>query len=289
MRHRLRDSANLVVAPVQLRRSVRGARLKAGKAMSPSREAPKEAESSSLCHIDVNISEKVAAGHTEECTELDIDGEGAAHWWHQHEVLGEEEQFAELFQQLVGSVDLTGTIDSSTPQADSKMAATSGRKAKGRCPDNKNAVAARLNRLRKKEYVRGLENQVTRLSEENKSLQYERKSLCSRVRDLEGEVHYLRAVLANDSALSLVLSRLTGLGGTRLSTSLFSEPHGSGGDHDYALPLTTGRSEQEANEGGGVCLHVDRDKLSVEFCAVCARSASSAGKMWFLAFLCSRS
>ncbi|OCT93312.1 CREB/ATF bZIP transcription factor [Xenopus laevis] len=304
MRHRLRDRANRTLAPAQELRPARRAQVRARKVTGAEgrHRGQQPMESQFHCHSDNAVSDEAAAGG--ECIELDIEGEGSAGWWEEHEAPHEEEPFAELLQQLVGSVDfaipadgtaLADTWPSKMAPDSTNMAAASGKRATGRCQDNRNALAARLNRLRKKEYVHGLENQVARLSEENKELKHERKSLCSRVRELEGEVRYLRAVLANDSALSLVLNRLTGLGGTRLSTSLFCDPYGSGGDHDYALPLTAAERDQEVNDGGGggVCLHVDKDKLSVEFCAVCSRSASSADKIfffrWFLAFLCCRS
>ncbi|KAG8453074.1 hypothetical protein GDO86_004764 [Hymenochirus boettgeri] len=210
--------------------------------------------------------------------------EGSPGWWRGD---GEEgEPFEELLQQLVGCTDITDhTENGESSGGDTwleKMAAGSATssnmagQSRGGYPGNKNALAARLNRLRKKEYVRGLESQVARLSEENRDLQQERRSLCARVRELEGEARYLRAVLANDSALSQVLNRLTGLKGARLSTSLFRSPNENAGDHDYALPGTKEEDEDGApSGGGGVCLHVDKDKLSVEFCAVCSKNAST--------------
>ncbi|KAM4795270.1 CREB/ATF bZIP transcription factor isoform 1-T1 [Rhinophrynus dorsalis] len=246
--------------------------------------------------------------------------EAAEEWWKDDERT-EEAPFAALLQQLAGCVDLTVPVNHSSSHAEdrcsneagfcnmatspdssnlaasldsSNMADHSLRRGRDSCcTGNKNALAARLNRLRKKEYVAGLENQVTRLSEENRDLQRERVVLSARVRVLEEESRYLRAVLANDSALSKILGRLTGLGGTRLSTSLFREPRVACGDHDYALPRTRQESEEEAPPGGGVCLHVDQDKVSVEFCAVCARKAYSADKIFsfrsFLALLHCRS
>ncbi|KAM4702306.1 CREB/ATF bZIP transcription factor [Discoglossus pictus] len=195
--------------------------------------------------------------------------------------LADDEPLAELLQQLVGCVDVTAPTHTQAEMRPSVMAADPGRRTNNRCPSNKNALAARLNRLRKKEYVSGLETQVTRLAEENQQLQLERRSLGARVRELEVETRYLRAVLANDSALSQLLGRLTGLGGVKLSTSLFKEQP-TGGDHDYALPGIVQEVRHAHEEpGGGVCLHVDKEKVSVEFCSQCARNASSAAKIFF--------
>ncbi|KAJ3586549.1 hypothetical protein NHX12_012946 [Muraenolepis orangiensis] len=52
---------------------------------------------------------------------------------------------------------------------------------------NKNAVAARLNRLKKKEYVNALEKKVGFLSTENHTLRQENSGLSKRVEELEDE------------------------------------------------------------------------------------------------------
>ncbi|KAM9173708.1 CREB/ATF bZIP transcription factor isoform 1-T1 [Pangshura tecta] len=156
----------------------------------------------------------------------------------------------------------------------------------------KAAAAARLNRLKKKQYVLGLESRLQGLAAENRQLRDRNRGLNRRLRDLERETSYLRAVLANQSALGQLLSRLAGAGGLRLRTSLFKDtdpPHqhppqaGESRDHDYALPSQdAGESEgEERPASGGICLHVDRDQLSVEFCSLCARRACASFKIFF--------
>ncbi|CAL9703562.1 unnamed protein product [Knipowitschia caucasica] len=143
---------------------------------------------------------------------------------------------------------------------------------------NKNAIAARLNRIKKKEYVSSLERKVAGLSTENGALKQENSQLTKRVDELEDETRYLRAVLANESTLAQLLARLSGVNGMKLSSSLFQGAGGSS-DHDYALPRKRARVEEKGDTGGGVCLHVDRDHVSVEFCPKCAQRASAALKM----------
>lgn len=140
------------------------------------------------------------------------------------------------------------------------------------------AAAARLNRLKKKEYVMGLESRVRGLAAENQELRAENRELGKRVQALQEESRYLRAVLANETGLARLLSRLSGVG-LRLTTSLFRDS--PAGDHDYALPVGKQPPEplEEDDAAGGVCLHVDKDKVSVEFCSACARKASSSLKM----------
>uniref|UniRef100_A0A3P8TJS5 CREB/ATF bZIP transcription factor n=1 Tax=Amphiprion percula TaxID=161767 RepID=A0A3P8TJS5_AMPPE len=143
---------------------------------------------------------------------------------------------------------------------------------------NKNAIAARLNRLKKKEYVSNLEKKVGVLSAENSVLKQENSQLTKRVEELEDETRYLRAVLANESMLAQLLSRLSGVNGMKLSSSLFQGPDPN--DHDYALPRKRVKVE-EKETSGGVCLHVDKNHVSVEFCTKCAESASTSLKIFF--------
>lgn len=141
---------------------------------------------------------------------------------------------------------------------------------------NKNAIAARLNRLKKKEYVNSLEKKVGVLSSENNVLRQENSQLNKRVEELEDETRYLRAVLANESMLAQLLSRLSGVNGMKLSSSLFQGSDSN--DHDYALPRKRVKVE-EKETSGGVCLHVDKNHVSVEFCTKCAERASTSLKM----------
>lgn len=147
------------------------------------------------------------------------------------------------------------------------------RKNPGSHVSNKNAIAARLNRLKKKEYVNNLERKVGLLATENGTLKQENCQLTKRVEELEDETRYLRAVLANQSALAQLLSRLSGVNGMKLSCSLFQNSNPN--DHDYALPRKQAKvTEKETS--GGVCLHVDQNHVSVEFCRQCAERASSS-------------
>ncbi|XP_071412724.1 CREB/ATF bZIP transcription factor [Pithys albifrons albifrons] len=165
-------------------------------------------------------------------------------------------------------------------------------------------AAARLNRLKKKRYVLGLESRLQGLAAENRQLRDRNRGLSRRLRELERESSYLRAVLANQSALGQLLSRLAGTraGGLQLGTSLFRDtgsprrqhqhprPAGESGDHDYALPSSRPRgleeaaavteTEEEWAAPGGICLHVDRDQVSVEFCSICARRAAASFKIF---------
>lgn len=141
---------------------------------------------------------------------------------------------------------------------------------------NKNAIAARINRLKKKEYVSGLEQRVGSLMTENRILKQENGNLNKRVEELENETRYLRAVLANESMLAQLLSRLSGVNGMKFSTSLFQESNEN--DHDYAIPRKKAKVEDK-DTAGGICLHVDKDHVSVEFCTKCAEMSSLSHKM----------
>ncbi|XP_056130435.1 CREB/ATF bZIP transcription factor isoform X2 [Lampris incognitus] len=181
---------------------------------------------------------------------------------------------------MYSSKDRDSSIASKTPSPErvSSDSKTKRRHSPSGHIINKNAIAARLNRLKKKEYINGLEKQVGFLSTENHMLKQENSQLTKRVEELEDETRYLRAVLANESMLAQLLSRLSGVNGMKLSSSLLQGPNSNDYDHDYALPRKRVKVE-EKETSAGVCLHVDKNHVSVEFCTKCAESASSSLKM----------
>uniref|UniRef100_A0A8C4Q3G9 X-box-binding protein 1 n=1 Tax=Eptatretus burgeri TaxID=7764 RepID=A0A8C4Q3G9_EPTBU len=172
--------------------------------------------------------------------------------------------------------------------------------------NRKNAIAARLNRQRKKRYVEGLEVQVGDLEHEKQQLQNECEHLEGRVKQLEGEVVYLRSVLSNDSALAGLLNLVTCAGRTGLlKTHTSPRTNSLAAEHDYAgcgenkmsfraecvdtvleraerngsrYPLTESETPKNGVSVGGLCLHVDRGLVSVELCAVCAQQAADLRK-----------
>ncbi|XP_036283235.1 CREB/ATF bZIP transcription factor isoform X4 [Pipistrellus kuhlii] len=190
----------------------------------------------------------------------------------------EMQRFSDLLQRLLNGIGGGGGGGSDNSNPAAAAASKSPRKAA--------AAAARLNRLKKKEYVMGLESRVRGLAAENQELRAENRELGQRVQALQEESRYLRAVLANETGLARLLSRLSGVG-LRLTTSLFRDS--PAGDHDYALPVGKQQQQQQQQQdpleeddaAGGVCLHVDKDKVSVEFCSACARKASSSLKIFF--------
>ena len=141
--------------------------------------------------------------------------------------------------------------------------------------NRKNAIAARMNRQKKKEYVSELESSVSSLSSEKAEL----KSKCSRleqtVEELKTEVGYLRSVLVNQSSLSTLLRNIPGISEVRLSSSLARGKHvrteelvAPSGSPAFKRPRT------QSSFTGGVCLHVADKNVSIEFCSKCNASAS---------------
>ncbi|XP_070578242.1 uncharacterized protein [Ptychodera flava] len=85
---------------------------------------------------------------------------------------------------------------------------------------NRNALNARLNRLKKKKHLEGLETSVKNLSSENAQLKCQAKTLSAKVEALETEVDYLKGVLANQSELASLLSNIGNTPGVRFHSSL---------------------------------------------------------------------
>jgi len=146
----------------------------------------------------------------------------------------------------------------------------------------KNAIQAKINREKKKMYIQNLEEQVNELSTENKTLKEDSASLRQEREDLAEEVRYLKSVLANQSALAGLLKNIGNVESVSFSTSFLSNKRSlnSEMDHDYgkaAKRPCTSESRDTGNHGndpqGGVCLHVHKDNVSLEFCAKCSSMA----------------
>ena len=85
---------------------------------------------------------------------------------------------------------------------------------------SKNAIAARENRQKKKMYIDGLEGSVKRLRSENDVLSKQVVDLGQAVNNLNEEVRYLRAVLANQGTLSALLKNIHNTKGVSITSSL---------------------------------------------------------------------
>jgi len=143
--------------------------------------------------------------------------------------------------------------------------------------NRKNAVQARINREKKKAYIADLEGQVSELQGENKKLRYASSKLLKEKDSLAEEVAYLKSVLANDSALSGLLKNIGNTSGINLSTSFTSRKRAASTehDHDYGTSHKKVKTSSETATGG-ICLHVNQENVSLEFCPTCARMAKES-------------
>ena len=170
--------------------------------------------------------------------------------------------------------------------------------------NKKNAVAARENRQKKKKFVEGLQNDVAKLKEENKTLKTRNESMSKMVIKLSDEVKYLRSVLANESTISLLLKSVAATPGISLTSSLVQSSGSKGeetdrestnrkqGERQYVTRSRKRQSDGHQSQDvvdstpskksrgttpGGVCLHVNNGKVSLELCAKCEKKAMQSG------------
>ena len=212
--------------------------------------------------------------------------------------LNESTQMNELFTARSANSSVTETCLFRKPNAQfGKGSKISEEDAKAIEEKNKkNAIAARENRQKKKKYVEGLENDVTKLKEENKTLKSRNESMTTLIKKLSDEVKYLRSVLANESTISLLIKSVASTPGISLSSSLVQPMGGDEtekendeeeGERQYMTRGKKRRSDKEvggvpskktrSSSSGGVCLHVNRGKVSLELCAKCERKATQSG------------
>ena len=139
--------------------------------------------------------------------------------------------------------------------------------------NRKNAEMARANRMKKKAYVGNLEKEV----EDGRKRIDELEALLNNVEEerdsWKREAQYLKSVLANQSALAGLLKNIPNVSGVTLSSSV-SRKRVAELDHDYT-PGTPAKQvcSQPQSSTAGVCLHVDSDSVSLEFCHHCADMA----------------
>lgn len=143
----------------------------------------------------------------------------------------------------------------------------------------KNAIQAKMNREKKKAYIKSLEDDVEQLKKENKTLKVNNEKLQKSYKTMEEELEYFRSVLANQSALSSLLKNIPQVKNVQLSSSFSRKRKSIESDHDYPLP-------KKIADSAGVCLHVHQDKVSLEFCAKCSSAASVNGEIqWKLVII----
>lgn len=133
--------------------------------------------------------------------------------------------------------------------------------------NQRNAIAARQNRLKKKQYVLCLQTEIARLKAENTVLKTKCRDSDVTVAQLSNEVEYFKSVLANQSMLSSLLQKMPTIKEVRLPTFVSCKREGAPLNED--LPLA-----KKPTLSGGVCLHVSQDVATLEFCSSCSKSAS---------------
>lgn len=84
---------------------------------------------------------------------------------------------------------------------------------------SRNAVIARENRQKKKEYIQNLEKDVESLRAQNSELILESQAMQSRLESLVSEVEYLKGVIANQSTLSRLIGSMCHTPGVRFYSS----------------------------------------------------------------------
>ena len=202
------------------------------------------------------------------------------------------------------------TVDESSTRSDS-CAELDG-STDGRLCMSKNAVAARENRQKKKQYVDSLEQRCERLTNENFVLKNNLVSKDKKIASMANEIEYLHSVIKNESPLSALLKNIHHTAGLKFGSSLLEESSQNSkraADEDGETSLNdskrlktvsqklsssthTTRASGQVFEGpptpcaspepklsGGVCLHVSNNNVSLEFCPTCSSNAAEVWKV----------
>ena len=137
--------------------------------------------------------------------------------------------------------------------------------------NRKNAEAARQNRQKKKQYVETLEKERISMRAENVVLKTKCRELQEKTRKLQDEVTYLKTVLANQSTLASLIQNIPNSPDVKLTSSFSLKRPVEG---DTSTGASAKRVKKDSTTTGGVCLHVSKDVVSLEFCATCGKQAA---------------
>lgn len=151
---------------------------------------------------------------------------------------------------------------------------------------SRNAVAARENRQKKKEYISKLEASYDQVRKEYSSLKKDYGEMSTNCSELQDRVAYLEAIIANSGPLaSLIKTVQTAPGFKQVTASIGGNPRSAPEsshntrkrkiNDENAEELVARKSARGAKPPNpGICLHVADGSMSVEFCQHCsARSA----------------
>jgi len=178
---------------------------------------------------------------------------------------------------------------------------------------SKNAILARENREKKKQYIRGLEKTVRDISVKNKKLEHGCTAMRKTIASLHQEVNYLRGVIENQSELARLLKHIPVADPTRqlqvnTNHSLLSDKSEEKNtlvcinqaasasslnssdlkhaesmptadcqslltEHDYARSERQNKRNNSSRQHFGVCLHVANQVTSLQLCAHCNENA----------------
>ena len=139
--------------------------------------------------------------------------------------------------------------------------------------NRKNAEAARQNRIKKKKYVEGLEKERSSLKTENVVLKTKCHEYQTRCQRLQSEVDYLKSVLANESVLASLIQNIPSVPGVKLTSSFRKRANSSSSSSSAEGGVVT--KKVKLTSSAGVCLHVSKNIVSLEFCENCSKQAST--------------
>lgn len=153
---------------------------------------------------------------------------------------------------------------------------------------SKNAIAARENREKKKQYIQGLERENAQLKQNEKRLKSDVQEKDKTIAALTERVSYLEGVINNKTEIGSLIKSIRNTPGIKsISTSFGSNPIATRGNaRGGSRASTSTYDENDASQAwkeqippkdkNGICLHVSNGNLSLEYCPTCSKSAKKS-------------
>lgn len=153
---------------------------------------------------------------------------------------------------------------------------------------SKNAIAARENREKKKQYIQGLERENAQLKLNEKHLKSDILEKDNTIAALTERVCYLEGVINNKTEIGSLIKSIRNTPGIKsISTSIGCNSVATRGNaRGGSRASTSNYDENDAcqawkeqippKDKNGICLHVVNGNLSLEYCPTCSKSAKKS-------------
>jgi len=152
----------------------------------------------------------------------------------------------------------------------------------------RNAIAARENREKKKQYIESLKKELAIKNKEVLAMKSSMTSITERNKELECETAYYKAIVANMPQIAALIDHMASAPNVKLIGTSFTSGEQVLADvlkkptHSTAIDSNSVRKSHRIAakvESAGICFHVNNNNMSLELCSKCSEASKKLIKI----------